>query len=434
MTQTCQNHRSPGITAIFNEIKFSNSNRVLDLGSLVGSNFDFFSRLSCHLHYENLDDFIDEYRGLSGENQALRLESFLLKPEKNEKYDVILMWDLLNYLPLPAIKKLFEYLRRVCKNNTLVHLVKYLGRNIPVRPARFKIQSQYYLEIESSQTAPRQIQTLATAQLLKEAPNYYMQNNLMHEQGMAAGIAEQVMRFNTDKDLRKQFISRTEFENNVIQTGAISSTHTNTEPTKTATYKKTGIIYSSPAVERVMAQTADQQTLLDCGVKSSHNMDFWRKKYGRVYSEDLPSSLYWLDHANRLTGSIPKALSAEALQFDSRLKFDVIIIWDILNFCNARQITAIGERLASHCHQETQIVFIAYSGDNIPEHPQKYELADSGYSCEENAHRVPRSNPAATTASLMKLIPHWAIEKTFFHTPGMKPGTAELIFKPRQNR
>jgi len=419
-------HRSPGLTAIYNEIRATQTNRILDLGSLVSANFEFFSRLSCHLHYENLDSFIEEYGELSGDNQALRLKSFLLNPKEDQAYDVILMWDLLNYLTLPAIKTLFNFLNQICRNNTLVHTVKYLGNNIPPRPARFKIEDQYHIDIKAEKSSPRQVNALATAALLKEIPRYYLHNNLMHEQGMIAGIAEQVMRFNPDKDLRKQYVSRTEFVNSQTP---INPVEPRSRQKKTANPMEKP--YTSPSVKEVMQNFSYHKTLLDCGLKSSHNMDFWRQHFDKVYSEDLPSSLHWLSHTNRFKEGNAQPISHQALQFAPELHFDVITVWDIFNFCSPDQISAIGERLSKHCHENTRILAITYSGDTIPEHPQKYELIKDGYQCTEHMPRYPRVHPASTTASLIKLIPFWTIEKTHFFSSGMKSGIAEIIFKPR---
>lgn len=419
-------HRSPGLTTIYNEIKSSRQNRLLDLGSIVASNFNFLSQLSCKIHYENLDDFIEDYGILSGDNLELRLEKFLLKHDSSQKFDVILAWDLLNYLPLNAVKTLFALLDSVCKPNTLVHAIKYLHGNIPAHPARFQIIDQYHLSIFAEVETPRRVAAHQTAALLKQIPQYYLHNNLMNEEGMASGIAEQVMRFKPDKSIRKQYVSRAEFSETPKATPKYQPQEKTHTASSTLFDEK---IYASPSILSLLQRLSYRRTILDCGLKSAHNMDFWRQYFQKVYTEDLPSSLHWRNHANQLQSSSAKPLSSEALDFDIAQRFDLIVLWDIFNYGEHLQISAIGNRLRQYCHEQTKILVMSYAGEKIPEHPQRFQLVNEGYRCLTHSPKARRSVPAITTAGLMKLIPGWIIEKTHVFSPGMKPGIAELIFK-----
>lgn len=407
---------------------------------MVAANFNFFSGLSCKIHFENLDEFIEEFGVLSADNLNYRLEKFLLRHDSSNKFDIILAWDLLNYLPLTAVGQLFTLLNDYCHPNTLMHSVKYLNSNIPEKPARFEIVDKYHMQIGARALAPRKIAAHQTAALLKQIPQYYLHNNLMNESGMASGIAEHVMRFMPDKSVRKQQVASAEIyrpdfnpqerpaTSKKPRIGTAKNKKAPVSDGKVSPFSESH--YQSPTIQHLLNGEFRKRTLLDLGLKSMHNLDTWRQFFHRVYAEDLPASLHWRNYANeaiRTVSAVP--VSNEALQFEPGLTFDVITLWDCFNYCSPDQIAAIGNKLSRHCLPGTQILVMSYSGAEIPAQPQRYRLANDGYHCLSQARKAPRPANSVTTASIMKLIPGWIIKKTSVFSPGMKPGVAELLFE-----
>jgi len=135
-------HRSPGIAAIYNEVKHKEKIHILDLGSLSASCFEFFSSISCKIYFESLNDFVIENASLPEADLVRRIENYLLSHDSNEYFDVVLCWDLLSYMPLEAVSVLLTRIRSYCKPHTLIHSIRYLGRNIPQSPARFILKSE----------------------------------------------------------------------------------------------------------------------------------------------------------------------------------------------------------------------------------------------------------------------------------------------------
>lgn len=390
---------------------------------MVAGNFNFLANLSCKVHFENLDEFIDEHGKLSSGNQVYRLNKFLLQHDASVKFDVILAWDFLNYLPLEVVEAMFVRLNAWCQPNTLMHSIGYLGGKIPEHPARFEIIDQYHVNIRARNLQPRRVTVHQTAALLKRIPDYYLHNHLMNEKGMVRGINEHVMRFQPDNSRRKQFVSSTE----IVSLKGVNLTN---GTVRTASKPLNGEKYRSPAIRELLTSTSKKNTLLDLGSKSSHNLDFWRSYFHEVYTEDLASSLRWQSNKYHFSEiNQPKPISDEALKFDKSLIFDTIIFWDALNFCDRMQLTAIGERLGHHCRAGTKIVLFSYLGENIPEYPLKFELiSDSHYRVTES-RKIRRESVALTTAGIMKLVPGWRITSTHIFTQGMKPGVVELIFE-----
>jgi hypothetical protein len=111
---------------------------VLDLGSAHSATIRTFGRFRCRLEIVDLADGLD---ALNGEIDARRIRQradALLPARRGEPIDVVLCWDLLNYLNQPALTAVMECIAVRCKRGALAHgLVYYTGKSMPERPSTF---------------------------------------------------------------------------------------------------------------------------------------------------------------------------------------------------------------------------------------------------------------------------------------------------------
>ncbi len=402
-------HRSPGITSIYNEVKASTRNRVLDLGPMTQGTFQFFSRLSCKIHFENLDEFIADNHDQPLDQALVRLREFLSPHNDEEKFDIILAWDFFNYLELPLIQALLNTLNNVCKKDTLLHWVKYVGQDIPQMPRRFQIIDRHYVQFAEDTLQPRRVGHHQTASLLKALPEYYMHNTLLHVEGMQPGIAEHVLRYMPEKLTRKMHVAQAEVHHGRQKNTAVEQ-------------------HVSPAIQSLIRflKARPFARVLDLGAKVTENMDVWRNCCEEVYSEDLFSSIRWRksngdDSDNRL--------SPEALAFDEGMTFDAIIIWDIFNFCDRELLRDIGVRLSRYCKQHTKLIVMAYMGNSIPETSREFHLNKNGTVNLSESKTGKRAQEPITSTAIGKLIPGFMIKHTHVFQPGMRPGICEFVFE-----
>jgi hypothetical protein len=138
-----ESHRSLALAALFEEIR-GRKVTVLDLGSPVGSNVDFLSRYGCKLFIEDLYAALAS-RVSSGEEGGLAgpefFAEFLSLPE-DTRFDVILAWDLFNYLRRPELACFGELLRRYTDAGALAFALISYHKQIPAQPYRFKIRDE----------------------------------------------------------------------------------------------------------------------------------------------------------------------------------------------------------------------------------------------------------------------------------------------------
>ena len=144
-------HRSPGLTTIYNEIKSSQRNRVLDLGPAMAGTFEFLSDLSCKIHFENLSNLLPADEALAKKISSKKLQEmlseYLSTYLKDNQFDIIFTWDYFNYFDQQTLQVLMTCLIKHCRPDTLIHSIRYMNSSIPEQPRGFEIADQYYVKI-----------------------------------------------------------------------------------------------------------------------------------------------------------------------------------------------------------------------------------------------------------------------------------------------
>ncbi|MFQ5524904.1 MAG: hypothetical protein ACE5GX_01455 [Thermoanaerobaculia bacterium] len=112
---------------------------VLDLGPATGANVSFFAGLCCKLFIADLSSSIFETASPVDRAEALD-ETLSRDIPVNETFDLVLLWDLLDYLDDAEIRILSARLRPACRDRTLLHSLVSFRKDIPDRPVRYEIR------------------------------------------------------------------------------------------------------------------------------------------------------------------------------------------------------------------------------------------------------------------------------------------------------
>ena len=131
---------------------------VLDLGPAVGPNVAFFSRRNCRLYIADLHSSL--FSTPMPADRAEALESALARDlPAGETFDLVLTWDLFNYLEESEVRLLGARLRPACGERTILYSMISTRKEIPDRPARFEIQNKktiaYTYDSELERPAPQ---------------------------------------------------------------------------------------------------------------------------------------------------------------------------------------------------------------------------------------------------------------------------------------
>lgn len=114
---------------------------VLDLGRARSGTVDLFGRYRCRLDVVDLPGHLAELPDLEQDDAAQAVERWLdglLPPARGETVDLVLCWNLLNYLPAAVIEALGRRLAERASPRARLHaLIEYQATRMSSVPASF---------------------------------------------------------------------------------------------------------------------------------------------------------------------------------------------------------------------------------------------------------------------------------------------------------
>jgi hypothetical protein len=135
-------HRSLALAGLLAELPEESRLSVLDLGPAVGANLEFLSaRYRCRLQIADLYASAGTHRLADPEADPAPLFRDLLPLAGGPDYDLVLAWDLLNYLRREQIRALAEHLAPACRPGGRLFAMVLTGREIPRRPLTYELRA-----------------------------------------------------------------------------------------------------------------------------------------------------------------------------------------------------------------------------------------------------------------------------------------------------
>jgi hypothetical protein len=184
--------------------------RLVDLGSAHGDNLAFFSRYGCRLEILDLYPQLREttHPNPASERERTRqLVSRMLVGGVNSggdaadaapsedageppaAIDVVLAWDLLNYLSRPQIEGLYQALLPLCGPGTRAFLMLAHAPTLPLQPRRLRIAGSDRLVWDEQAPSVRPCPQYSEHQLHKLFPDFVVERSFL----MRHGVREYVL-------------------------------------------------------------------------------------------------------------------------------------------------------------------------------------------------------------------------------------------------
>lgn len=158
---------------------------MLDLGSLQSATIRALGRFRCRLEIVDLADGLDSLNGELDPRRIRQRAEALLPERHSEAVDIVLCWDLINYLNQPALNAVMECIALRCKRGALAHgLVYYSAKAMPERPSTFlPVDEQHILQLSQpgrERPAPR----YTPEDLARCMPRYSVERGRLLRNGM----------------------------------------------------------------------------------------------------------------------------------------------------------------------------------------------------------------------------------------------------------
>ncbi|MBL4827369.1 MAG: hypothetical protein JKY66_06600 [Spongiibacteraceae bacterium] len=401
-------HSFSNLNPILSDIESIDKPGILDIGSSPANSFALFSAYHCKMYFESFEEVITNNAPSNNKNRELSIRKFFSRYDANTKFDVILSWDLLNYLELDDIFCLIDALSPYCKPNTLFHMVQYIGKKIPEKPKQFTIINKDYYSVESLPTTKRKVAAHSIFHLMKKMAPFTIQKELKNN-NFISGYCEHLFRYSPPTKKQTGFCAKN------ISIPALAKN------------KQSGIFYQSPALKTLCSQlrSIDSPVVLDLGSEMSHNVSYFSTFCDRIHVDDMFSSLKWQQSINKQSAS---SVGKFFIQLDQHIKFDAILLWDIINYCTKQQIHCIGQHIAKRCHAHTQIYSMIYSSTKIPSTAQHFCIQSDDTIMVYGADHKMQHHNKHSTATLLRLLDGYKPENFYTQKEGMYPGANEYLF------
>lgn len=136
-------HHSLALPDLLSQLHPDRRLRILDLGPAIGSNLAFWTgRYLCSV------EFADLYPSLvtaPAGDAAAAVAAALPDDASGRPADVVLAWDLFNYLDRERLRALGERLAARCRPGAILFAMLLTGKEVPAEPGRYPIRDDRHL-------------------------------------------------------------------------------------------------------------------------------------------------------------------------------------------------------------------------------------------------------------------------------------------------
>ncbi len=158
---------------------------VLDLGAAHAQTIALFGQFSCRMDIADVADGLDSLNGSTDSQILLDAAESLLPRRRTEPTDIVLCWDILNYLERPALQALMSRIAARARPGTLVHaLIVYSDTHMPEKPGNYVPQQEYGLLNVSAQTDNRVAPRYSPDDFGRHMPAYSIERAMLLGNGM----------------------------------------------------------------------------------------------------------------------------------------------------------------------------------------------------------------------------------------------------------
>ncbi len=137
---------APLFRSLVNDLSTDERRVILDLGAARKQTVELFSKYRCRLDIADLADELNNLNALTEPQQILDAAEELLPKCNIDSTDLVLCWDIMNYLDRPALRALMSCIAVRGKRGARVHaLIFYSHTHMPAQPGHYVPTEDYGL-------------------------------------------------------------------------------------------------------------------------------------------------------------------------------------------------------------------------------------------------------------------------------------------------
>lgn len=186
VTQGLQETNSPVLASLIAMMSKKSNLVVLDLGPARAANLEILSRFHCKLFIEDAHEMIASFCGDTVADNAI-LESWLdqwTPAVKPGSIDVVLAWDIFNYLQPALYKTLVDRITPLLNPGAHLYLSVYSQKEMPALPMQFNIVADDRMEFMPVTRATRPSPRFNQADLNKNLRDFMVIKSVLLRNGL----------------------------------------------------------------------------------------------------------------------------------------------------------------------------------------------------------------------------------------------------------
>lgn len=159
---------------------------VMDLGAATNQTIELFSQYPCRLDIADLTNSLDQLEAQFDDEDGLKAAVEALLPRRQEEpVDIILCWDILNYLSRPVLKTVMSSLAARARPGAQAHaLIYYSDTHMPERPGLFVPMPDCSLVSNDAGPATRKAPRYTPDDLTRAMRSYRIERAMLLGNGM----------------------------------------------------------------------------------------------------------------------------------------------------------------------------------------------------------------------------------------------------------
>ncbi len=178
--------KSLGLMALLQSLKAERKYRILELGPAIGCNITFLSEFSSRIRVEDLYTTLTEAKFFDRGEEPLEEGTLgrILSISDQERYDILLSWDLVNYFRPEEFRALVRYLDSFCAPGAFFFAISSTLKEMPTVPTNFKILGAETLQYCTLSSVMRPCPRYVPRDLSLMMSNFQVHSSYMLRNGM----------------------------------------------------------------------------------------------------------------------------------------------------------------------------------------------------------------------------------------------------------
>jgi hypothetical protein len=195
--------------------------------------------------------------------------------------------------------------------------------------------------------------------------------------------------------------------------------------------------FKSLGLNALLDTLQDDKTysILDLGPALEDNVRFWSQFSCRLHIQDFYHSYREWKAAAKPEEEFDETAFSLVLPFSDETVFDIILVWDLFNYFDLRELEVFVKSLSRWCHPGTMLFAMISIQPNIPLSPTMFRILNHDEMIQEIPTQETRPSPRHQPRDIIRLMTQFTVSCSFL----LRHGIQEYVFEfnkkgPRSKR